>query len=169
MNLHLLSSNLAFYSKGRNQERQLHIDGMEYMTEIECDTDGRCRDMFWDFVYIIVIPGGILFIIIFITSVLMCCSSCKRLSSDILLWTFYSPYFFSFGIINLLNIIHVLTFFMVTSVKLHFRYLLKSYTCTTIYRGNSTISMFAYPLLSNSCFLFFWYFIFQEKRRHHNR
>ncbi|XP_052772232.1 uncharacterized protein LOC128212114 [Mya arenaria] len=59
---------------------------MEYSTysEMDCDLDGRCRDMFWEFVYIVVIPGAVLFTIVFITSILMCCNTCKRKKSDIL-------------------------------------------------------------------------------------
>ena len=41
--------------------------------------DGRCHDMFWEFVYIVVIPGGVVFFIVFITSIILCCGSCKRL------------------------------------------------------------------------------------------
>ncbi|XP_060595132.1 uncharacterized protein LOC132749420 [Ruditapes philippinarum] len=54
---------------------------IESISEYDCG-DGRCRDMFWEFVYIVVIPGALLFIIVFITSVLMCCSACKRKKPD---------------------------------------------------------------------------------------
>ncbi|XP_045189316.1 uncharacterized protein LOC123546810 [Mercenaria mercenaria] len=54
---------------------------IESISEYDCG-DGRCRDMFWEFVYIVVIPGALLFTIVFITSVLMCCSACKRKKAD---------------------------------------------------------------------------------------
>lgn len=54
---------------------------MESISEYDCG-DGRCRDMFWEFVYIVVIPGALVFTIVFITSVLMCCSACKRRKPD---------------------------------------------------------------------------------------
>lgn len=47
------------------------------MRQLDCG-EGRCRDMFWEFIYIIIIPVGILFLTVLIISVLLCCSSCKR-------------------------------------------------------------------------------------------
>ncbi|KAL4232214.1 hypothetical protein ACF0H5_009788 [Mactra antiquata] len=47
------------------------------MLELECGLD-RCRDMFWEFVYIVIIPCGVVFLVVFITSIILCCSGCKR-------------------------------------------------------------------------------------------
>ncbi|KAH3712449.1 uncharacterized protein LOC127858440 [Dreissena polymorpha] len=53
---------------------------MEIGSEMECG-DGRCRDMFLEFLYIVVLPGIIMFTIVFFTSILMCRHSCKRKKS----------------------------------------------------------------------------------------
>ncbi|KAL3863738.1 hypothetical protein ACJMK2_005477 [Sinanodonta woodiana] len=44
--------------------------------------DDRCHDMFMEFIYCIVVPGGILLLIALIFCVVLCCIGCKRKKKD---------------------------------------------------------------------------------------
>ncbi|KAK3590136.1 hypothetical protein CHS0354_041187 [Potamilus streckersoni] len=54
---------------------------MEYYPPEMC-MDDRCRDMFMEFIYCIVVPGGILFLVTLIFCVALCCIGCKRKKKD---------------------------------------------------------------------------------------
>lgn len=56
----------------------------EYMSVAEVYNcgEGRCKDLFPEFIFIVIVPGAIVLLVVFITSVLMCCAACKRKKAE---------------------------------------------------------------------------------------
>ncbi|KAJ8316821.1 hypothetical protein KUTeg_004725 [Tegillarca granosa] len=66
----------------RMETSRVLVEEIDFSAPSFCPKDERCNDMFMEFIYIVVIPGGLVLILALLLSIIMCCSGTKRIQMD---------------------------------------------------------------------------------------